>query len=54
METNKAKQALNEIEARHRDITKIEHSIRELHGMFSDLAILVTTQVRSFKKIKKK
>jgi len=44
METNKAKQALNEIEARHRDITKIEHSIQELHGMFADLAILVTTQ----------
>jgi t-SNARE complex subunit (syntaxin) len=40
-----AKQSLNHIEARHRDIIKIEASIKELHDMFLDLAQLVTTQV---------
>jgi hypothetical protein len=40
-----AKQSLNEIEARHRDITKLEHSIEELYSMFADLANLVTSQV---------
>ncbi|CAF3991725.1 unnamed protein product, partial [Adineta steineri] len=39
-----AKEALNEIEARHRDITKLENSIKELHQMFIDLARLVADQ----------
>jgi syntaxin 1A len=45
VDLEKAKQAVNEIEARHRDITKLETSIKELHGMFADLALLVQTQV---------
>jgi syntaxin 1B/2/3 len=45
VDIEKAKQAANEIEARHRDITKVETSVKELHDMFVDLAILVTTQV---------
>lgn len=46
VDVEKARQAVNEIEARHRDIAKLEESIRELHSMFADLAMLVTTQVR--------
>jgi hypothetical protein len=45
IDIEKAKQAANEIEARHRDITKLETSISELHEMFLDLARLVSTQV---------
>lgn len=45
LDIEKAKQVANEIEARHRDITKLETSIKELHAMFADLALLVTTQV---------
>jgi len=41
----KAKQAANEIDARHRDIAKLENSLKELHDMFVDLAVLVTAQV---------
>jgi len=44
VDIEKAKQAATEIEERHRDITNLETSIKELHGMFLDLAILVTTQ----------
>jgi t-SNARE complex subunit (syntaxin) len=44
-DVEKVKQAANEIEARHRDITKIEESIKELTSMFADLARLVTAQV---------
>jgi len=40
----KAKQAVNQIEARQRDIAKLENSIKELHDMFVDLAVLVTAQ----------
>ncbi len=43
--TQKAQQSLDEIEARHHDITKLENSIRELHNMFLDLAVLVADQV---------
>ena len=46
IKTQKTQQSLDEIEARHRDITKLENSIRELHHMFLDLAILVTDQVK--------
>ncbi|XP_061417873.1 uncharacterized protein LOC133348840 isoform X2 [Lethenteron reissneri] len=38
------KQALSEIESRHNDIIKLETSIRELHDMFLDMAMLVESQ----------
>jgi len=44
-ETKLAKQTLAEIEARHNDIIKLEKSIRELHDMFMDMAMLVENQV---------
>lgn len=47
METQQAKQTLADIEARHADIIKLENSIRELHDMFMDMAMLVESQVRS-------
>ncbi|XP_066935250.1 syntaxin-like [Clytia hemisphaerica] len=43
-DTQQAKQSLREIEARHNDIIKLETSIRELHEMFTDMAILVQSQ----------
>jgi t-SNARE complex subunit (syntaxin) len=45
VDIEKAKQSVTQIEARHRDITKIEKSITELHSMFLDLAQLVAAQV---------
>lgn len=45
VDVEKARQAANLIEERHRDITKLEESIRELHAMFVDLAFLVASQV---------
>ncbi|XP_065055547.1 syntaxin-1A-like [Rhopilema esculentum] len=44
VETQQAKQSLRDIEARHNDIMKLETSIRELHEMFTDMAILVESQ----------
>jgi len=44
MDTAAAKQTLAEIEARHNDIMKLETSIRELHDMFMDMAMLVESQ----------
>ncbi|CAG0921993.1 unnamed protein product, partial [Notodromas monacha] len=44
METQQAKQTLAEIESRHADIIKLENSIRELHEMFMDMALLVESQ----------
>nr|CAD7572695.1 unnamed protein product [Timema californicum] len=44
METQQAKQTLADIEARHADIIKLETSIRELHDMFMDMAMLVENQ----------
>ncbi|XP_055306642.1 syntaxin-1A-like [Sitodiplosis mosellana] len=44
MDTHQAKQTLADIEARHADIIKLENSIRELHDMFMDMAILVESQ----------
>ncbi|TSO88072.1 Syntaxin-2 [Bagarius yarrelli] len=38
------RQALNEIESRHKDIIRLESSIKELHDMFMDMAVLVETQ----------
>lgn len=46
METQQAKQTLADIEARHADIIKLENSIRELHDMFMDMAMLVENQVK--------
>jgi len=39
-----AKEALIYIESRHRDIMRLEQSIRELHQLFLDMAILVESQ----------
>jgi len=44
METQAAKKTLADIEARHQDIMKLENSIRELHDMFMDMAMLVESQ----------
>ncbi|XP_062856267.1 syntaxin 3b isoform X3 [Trichomycterus rosablanca] len=39
-----SKQALSEIESRHKDIQRLESSIKELHDMFVDIAMLVENQ----------
>lgn len=44
-DTQEARQTLNDIEARHQDILRLEQSIRELQEMFADAAALVDTQV---------
>nr|BAK03506.1 predicted protein [Hordeum vulgare subsp. vulgare] len=44
IETKQAKERLAEIEARHKDILKLEQSIKELHDMFMDMAMLVESQ----------
>jgi len=44
-DTQQAKQSLKDIEARHNDIMKLEKSIKELHDMFMDMAMLVESQV---------
>jgi len=46
MDTAQAKQTLADIEARHADIIKLESSIKELHDMFMDMAMLVESQVK--------
>ncbi|XDV48791.1 hypothetical protein PO909_018157 [Leuciscus waleckii] len=43
-DTKITRQALNEIESRHKDILRLESSIKELHDMFVDMAMLVETQ----------
>nr|XP_009930528.1 PREDICTED: uncharacterized protein LOC104327325 [Opisthocomus hoazin] len=45
MDSQMTKQALNEIETRHNEIIKLETSIRELHDMFVDMAMLVESQL---------
>ncbi|XP_029515701.1 syntaxin-3-like isoform X2 [Oncorhynchus nerka] len=45
MDSGISKQALSEIEARHKDIVRLESSIKELHDMFVDIAMLVESQV---------
>ncbi|XP_023792963.1 syntaxin-2 isoform X1 [Cyanistes caeruleus] len=47
------RQALNEIESRHKDIMKLESSIRELHAMFMDMAMFVETQGEMINNIEK-
>lgn len=49
---NITEQAMNEIETRHTEIIKLENSIRELHDMFMDMAMLVESQVKKEKKTK--
>ncbi|XP_053357788.1 syntaxin-3 isoform X2 [Clarias gariepinus] len=44
MDSAISKQALSEIEARHKDIIRLESSIKELHDMFLDIAMLVENQ----------
>lgn len=44
---NITEQAMNEIETRHNEIIKLENSIRELHDMFMDMAMLVENQVKT-------
>lgn len=38
--------ALSEIEGRHQDIISLECSIKELHEIFTDTAILLEMQVK--------
>ncbi|OXB52577.1 UNVERIFIED_CONTAM: hypothetical protein H355_005374 [Colinus virginianus] len=40
MDSQISKQALSEIEGRHKDIVRLESSIKELHDMFVDIAML--------------
>uniref|UniRef100_U3FYY4 Syntaxin-3 n=1 Tax=Micrurus fulvius TaxID=8637 RepID=U3FYY4_MICFL len=44
MDSQISKQALSEIEGRHKDILRLENSIKELHDMFVDIAMLVENQ----------
>lgn len=44
MDTQQAKQTLADIKARHEDIMNLEKSIRELHEMFMDMAMLIESQ----------
>lgn len=44
MDTQQAKQTLADIQARHEDIINLEKSIRELHDMFMDMAMLIESQ----------
>jgi syntaxin 1A len=43
-DTKQARQTLADIEARHADIMNLESSIKELHDMFMDMAVLVESQ----------
>lgn len=40
-----ARKILGDIEARHKDLLKLELSILELNSLFIDMAVLVNTQV---------
>ena len=51
MDTAAAKQTLADIEARHADIIKLETSIKELHDMFMDMAMLVESQVNQLYRV---
>ena len=39
-----ARNALADIQERHKDITRLETSIAELHQLFMDMAVLVESQ----------
>ncbi|XP_074916191.1 syntaxin-2 [Chelonoidis abingdonii] len=47
------RQALNEIESRHKDIMKLESSLRALHEMFMDMAMFVEAQGEMINSIEK-
>uniref|UniRef100_A0A673GZF9 Syntaxin-1A n=2 Tax=Sinocyclocheilus rhinocerous TaxID=307959 RepID=A0A673GZF9_9TELE len=53
MDCNISEQAMNEIETRHNEIIKLENSIRELHDMFVDMAMLVESQGELINNIEK-
>jgi t-SNARE complex subunit (syntaxin) len=40
-----ARRTLEDIEVRHKEILKLESSLKELHSMFIDLAQLIDSQV---------
>lgn len=42
--TAQKRQALGECETRHKEILQLEQNIRELHGMFYDMALIVDEQ----------
>ena len=44
MDTQQSKQALDDIQARKNDILALEKSIKELHDLFLDMAMLVQEQ----------
>lgn len=44
LDTQAAKQQLADIEERHADIVKLEKSIKDLHDMFMDMALLISNQ----------
>lgn len=45
VQTQEARQALKDIEARHEEIIKLEKNIMELRDLFIEMASLVETQV---------
>ncbi len=45
MDDQQARQALDDVQQRHQEILKLENSIKELHDMFMDMAMLVESQV---------
>ncbi|XP_053135482.1 syntaxin-2 isoform X2 [Hemicordylus capensis] len=53
LDTKITRQALDEIESRHKDIIKLESSIQELHEMFMDMAMLVEVQGEMVNSIEK-
>ncbi|XP_055081591.1 syntaxin-2-like isoform X2 [Periophthalmus magnuspinnatus] len=52
-ESRLSSQALNEIESRHFDLMNLESSIRELHEIFTDIALLVEIQGELMNNIEK-
>jgi syntaxin 1A len=44
MDDQQARQALDDVQQRHQEILKLENSIKELHDMFMDMAMLVESQ----------
>ncbi|XP_042297865.1 syntaxin-2 isoform X2 [Sceloporus undulatus] len=53
LDTKITREALDEIESRHKDIIKLESSIQELHEMFMDMAMLVEIQGEMVNSIEK-
>nr|XP_056715320.1 syntaxin-2 [Euleptes europaea] len=53
LDTKITREALDEIESRHKDIIKLESSIQELHEMFMDMAMLVEVQGEMVNSIEK-